>query len=100
MILNLVNPFTLKNYLLIRDRDNICISKLLSKQNIKITDSCRLINYPIKMSLELESIFNFNNKKTKNSAILSYNKLKFPLTLRNWEIGDWFISIWNERKKS
>ena len=51
------------------------------------------------MSLELERIFNFNNKKTKNSAILSYNKLKFPLTLRNWEIGDWFIPSGMKGKK-
>ena len=57
-----VNPFHFKNYLLIRDRDNICISKLLSKQNIKITDSCTLINYPIKMSLELESDIQFTIK--------------------------------------
>ena len=91
--------FYSKNYLLIRDRDNICISKLLSKQNIKITDSCTLINYPIEMSLELDRKFNFNNKKTKNSAILSYNKLKFPLTLRNWEIGDWFIPSGMKGKK-
>ena len=51
------------------------------------------------MSLELERIFNFKNKKTKNSAILSYNKLKFPLTLRNWEIGDWFIPSGMKGKK-
>ena len=38
--------------------------------------------------------------KNKSSAILSYEKLKFPLTLRTWENGDWFMpSGMNGKKK-
>jgi len=85
--------------LLIRDRDNICISKLLSKQSININDSCTFINHPVKMTLQLTNKFNLKDEKIKSSAILSYNKLKFPLTLRNWESGDWFIPSGMKGKK-
>ena len=91
--------FYSKNYLLIRDRDNICISKLLSKQSINITDSCTFINHPVKMTLQLTNKFNLKDEKIKSSAILSYNKLKFPLTIRNWESGDWFIPSGMKGKK-
>ena len=91
--------FYSKNYVLIRDRDSICISKLFSKQSINITDSCIFINHPVKMTLQLAHKFNLKDEKIKSSAILSYNKLKFPLTLRNWESGDWFIPSGMKGKK-
>lgn len=33
----------------------------------------------------------FHLKKDKNIAYFDYDKLRFPLTLRRWQPGDWFI---------
>ena len=92
--------FYSENFILIKDRDKLCISRLSLKQNIKITKACKLINQPVKLSLKLVDKFKFEENKNKSSAILSYEKLKFPLTLRTWKNGDWFMpSGMNGKKK-
>ncbi len=91
--------FFSKNYFLIKNRDEICITKLSEKRTIKILKSANYINDPIKLSLELVDEFRLTQNKNNNTAVLNYNKLKFPLTLRNWEKGDWFVPLGMKGKK-
>jgi len=91
--------FFSKNYFLIKNRDEICITKLSEDRTIKIPKSANYINDPIKLSLELVDEFRLIQNKNNNIAVLNYNKLKFPLTLRNWKKGDWFVPLGMKGKK-
>ena len=92
--------FYSKNHFLIKDRNDICISKLIKNRTIEISNANNYIEDPIKLSLELVDNFNLAEDKNKSVAFLNYDKLQFPLTLRNWKEGDWFIpSGMNGKKK-
>lgn len=81
---------------LLKDRDRLL---LMPFPDNKSEDECWFleesdteINEPIKLSLTkkvlLESPVII---KEKNTATLDWCKLQFPLTLRRWKAGDWFI---------
>ena len=41
----------------------------------------------------------FNNKYEEGHAYLDYAKLSFPLIVRKWKVGDWFIPLGMKGKK-
>jgi len=91
--------FYSKNHLLIKNRNDICISKLIKNRNIEISKTNNYIEDPIKLSLELVDRFMLTEDKNNSVAVLNYDKLQFPLILRNWKNGDWFIPSGMKGKK-
>ena len=91
--------FYSKNHFLIKDRNYICISKLIKNRTLEIFKVNNYIEDPIKLSLELVDKFKLAEDKNKRVAVLNYDKLQFPLTLRNWKEGDWFIPSGMKGKK-
>ena len=83
--------FYSKKYFLVKNRNKLCISKLIKDRIIEISKDKNNIKDPIKMSLKFVDNFKLNEIKNKKVAVLNYDKLEFPLTIRNWKEGDWFI---------
>lgn len=88
---------------LIRDRDVLIVSQAeLSTENkeIKIDEAVRQIVKPIALSLSvIGNDSGFTIPKSSDIAALDYAKLQFPLTLRLWRNGDWFIPFGMKGRK-
>lgn len=91
--------FYSKKYFLVKNRNKLCISKLIKDRIIEISKVKNNIKDPIKMSLKFVDNFKLNEIKNKKVAVLNYDKLEFPLTIRNWKEGDWFIPSGMKGKK-
>ena len=91
--------FYSKKYFLVKNRNKLCISKLIIERIIEISKEEKNIKDPIKMSLKLVGNFKLTEVKNKKVAVLNYDKLEFPLILRNWKEGDWFIPSGMKGKK-
>ena len=89
--------FFSNTHYLVKDRKYYLITKKINSVSIKIHESTNLIEEPILMSLGLIKYVNQN--KNKKNALLDYNKLSFPLTLRSYKKGDWFIPSGMRGKK-
>jgi len=91
------------NSLLIIDRDRFVISKQLSNNlnaEINIFETTSLIDFPIKLSfVTCEKTDDFNITKNSEIAYLDFNSLKFPLKLRKWKNGDYFVPFGMKGKK-
>jgi tRNA(Ile)-lysidine synthase len=82
-----------KNYQIIKDREKLLISKnkITKNQDFIIEKDTKLIEKPLKLSFEIvkkESVKSL--KVNKNTALFDYDTIKFPLTLRTWQAGDYF----------
>lgn len=89
------------NYRIIKDRDFLLLTTLKEKENtiyyISDNDSLEI---PIKLSLHTENIdSSFKIQKKPTIGYFDYNKLIFPLTLRTWKKGDWFIPFGMQGRK-
>lgn len=87
---------------LIKDREFFIIKKRekLSVDSFLIREEDRLMSYPLQLSIETIQIDNgFVIEKNKNILYLDKDKIKFPLTLRRWHQGDWFIPFGMKGKK-
>ena len=91
--------FYSKKYFLVKNRNKLCISKLIKDRIIEISKEKNNIKDPIKMSLKFVDNFKLNEIKNKKVAVLNYDKLEFPLTIRTWKEGDWFIPSGMKGKK-
>jgi tRNA(Ile)-lysidine synthase len=79
---------------LIKDREYLLITPLEKEK----PDACilkegeRECRLPVQLSLEKIVLGEtFHLRKDKNIAYFDYDKLRFPLTLRTWQPGDWFV---------
>ena len=96
--------FSLKSsYILLKDRDFLYIYKQYEticdeyKIDEIITDNNKL---PINISLrKTEVTGDFTIEKSTTTATFDYDKLKFPLILRRWQTGDWFIPFGMKGRK-
>lgn len=88
---------------LIKDRDYLLLSPILSEERrMYILDSDEGDwQVPIELSCrKLVITKEFEIRKDKCVAYFDYDKLNFPLKLRKWEDGDWFVPFgMNGRKK-
>jgi len=88
--------FYSENYRLIIDRNHLLIThtekdKTL-KQDYLLYDYQTNISSPISLHQEILRDLKFIKiPKSKSIAMLDYDKLQFPLTLRHWKNGDYFI---------
>ena len=57
------------------------------------------INEPIKLEIQELDIVDFQLIKSSNVACLDADKLQYPLRLRRWQQGDWFIPFGMKGRK-
>jgi tRNA(Ile)-lysidine synthase len=89
---------------LLRDRDKLIVFKPETKQRDEykldedITDRS---NLPLTLSTRKVQVNrSFEINKSASTGTFDYDKLHFPLTLRKWRQGDWFIPFgMNGRQK-
>ena len=89
------------NYQLIKDRDFLMITKRQAKEEKVYTmlanDS---IETPIRLKTQKTAkLPNFRIDKSKSVASFDFDKLIFPLTLRKWRKGDWFVPFGMKGRK-
>ena len=87
---------------LIKDRDYLLLSPLVKEEVKEYTLTGCEQNWfgPVELSFEKVVIKeDFHIRKDKNIAYFDYDKLTFPLTLRTWKEGDWFIPFGMKGRK-
>ncbi len=95
--------FHSKEYSIVKDRENLIVYKITknNQRNILIDNKTKTHNIGTitlkTKTFELQEKIKFPNDE--NHAFLDYDKLKFPLTLRPWEEGDFFIPLGMVGKK-
>lgn len=87
---------------LVRDRESYILKKInnLSVESFTIHPEDKIISYPLKMSVE-EIILgaNFEITKDKDTIYIDKDKISYPLSIRKWQQGDWFIPFGMKGKK-
>jgi tRNA(Ile)-lysidine synthase len=87
---------------LVKDRDCFIVSKLEHENQTKfyIEEGIPIIHHPIQLSfVVIDKILGVIDKNT-SVANLDYEKLEFPMILRKWHAGDYFIPLgMNNMKK-
>ena len=86
--------FYSKHYRLLVDRDKLIINKINKNQyfdTIKIYKKDLQIDYPIKISFSTSNKMLITDDPFSES--FDFDKLRFPLLLRNWHKGDKFIPL-------
>ncbi|MDR2969984.1 MAG: tRNA lysidine(34) synthetase TilS [Tannerellaceae bacterium] len=90
-------------YRLVKDREFLLLSELNDMEKYSsFTPECMddLHNLPIDLSYELHTLTkDFTIEENKNIAYFDRAKIHFPLTLRRWKEGDWFIPFGMTGKK-
>ena len=86
---------------IIRERQGLFLSKIsmnLKKQHI-ININDKALTFPISIKLSIQDIKDFTLIKNSRLAALDYSKLDFPLILRPWQKGDFFVPLGMKGKK-
>lgn len=79
--------------IIVKDRERLLISTNNPKQqkDYQVPSDIEKIDVPLQLKLEVISAKDLQSLKcTNNVALLDYDKLTFPLTIRNWIFGDRF----------
>lgn len=87
---------------LVKDRDCLLLSSVETKpeQTYVLSGNEEKWVGPVELSFNKVVISeNFHIRKDKNIAYFDYDKLTFPLTLRSWKDGDWFIPFGMKGRK-
>lgn len=94
--------FYSKDYRLIKDREYLLLDKIGQEENqigeFFVDKVSQEITYPIRLNIKLKEN---NNSIEKDSSKLyaDADKLTFPLVLRKWKQGDWFIPFGMKGRK-
>jgi tRNA(Ile)-lysidine synthase len=101
--------FYSENFSLLKDREYLVISRpSLSEQTNSVSISLEEIRkgqtfvyLDKKIKFTVLDIEEINTNFESNSAILfaDFDKITFPITLRQWQKGDWFIPLGMNGKK-
>jgi|YNPMSStandDraft_1061717.scaffolds.fasta_scaffold00262_24 tRNA(Ile)-lysidine synthase len=93
-----------KEYIILIDRDVWILKQ--KEYNLKLPEMCKIyvstaeLNIPLKLKFKLIEIEDMSNIPSNSyTACIDYDKLTFPLTLRKWKQGDFFIPIGMKGKK-
>lgn len=80
---------------LIKDRISLVIAPRTDDQNVKfyIEKDTRTITHPIQLSFREFEASDYTIKDNANIAALDADKIAFPLLLRHWQKGDYFIPL-------
>lgn len=101
--------FHAENFTLLKDREELVISPpLSSEKTISLSISLEEINkhqtfefLDKKLRFTVLNIEEFDVNFERNNAIFfaDFDKIMFPITLRTWQEGDWFIPLGMKGKK-
>ena len=82
------------HFYMVKDRENLIISKNLFQDSQLITETTKTISQPYKISFKSLKLSDKKiSKQNYNQLYLDYSKLTFPLLLRPWVDGDRFIPL-------
>ena len=84
------------------DREHLIISPIHRKSlgTLKIDVDTEVIEgLDFVLTFESKEVSEFEMIADKNQAALDFHTLTFPLTLRKWEPGDWFMPLGMRHKK-
>ena len=92
---NLNKRFFSERYTLINDRKSFfLLSDSSEKINSIIINEIKNFNFnSLKFSVEKYSVNRFKLNKRKSSAQLDFDKIKFPLEVRNYKTGEKFVPL-------
>lgn len=83
------------SYQIVKDRDYLLLKKLegiTGNNSYTINESDIHISSPIRFNIEITDISSdFKIEKNKHTLYLDADMINFPLVLRKWRQGDWFI---------
>lgn len=90
-----------KSMKVVKDRDSLIISKVGDYFAVEylIQKDEWLIEEPLKLKIEHIDIEDFVIEKDKNILFVDTDKISYPLTLRRWQQGDWFIPFGMKGRK-
>jgi tRNA(Ile)-lysidine synthase len=93
--------FFSKTHQLIKNRSELIIEEISKTaiESVFLDDTQRQLDKPINLKIELIDIENFKLNPSRNIASIDFDKLKFPLILRKWEHGDFFMPLGMNRMK-
>ncbi|MBE9467260.1 MAG: tRNA lysidine(34) synthetase TilS [Bacteroidetes bacterium] len=97
--------FYSSSHYLIKDRDFLIISKIISnddEKNFSLDKETTNIDLPIALKVEItdnEVNTDLSELKNEKFAFLDYDLLKFPLHIRKWVTGDYFYPIGMKKRK-
>lgn len=87
---------------LLKDRQYLVLKKKegLSIDSFTIGEDMEQLSFPIQLKIEQTQVDGeFVIEANPNILYADLNKVKFPLTLRHWHQGDWFIPFGMKGKK-
>lgn len=94
--------FESSTHTLVNDRNRFIITKKSLEQfsSLEIYNPQEIFTWDNK-SIKVKEFpaANFKIKTNKNFACVNAEKIKFPLVLRKWKEGDWFIPLGMNKKK-
>lgn len=94
--------FYSETHKLVRDRESFILKKRnnISVESFTIREEDSFITYPLKMNVEvIKKESPFEIEKNNNILYVDKNKVQYPLTIRRWRQGDWFIPFGMKGKK-
>ncbi len=90
------------SYRLIKDRELLILDLLKEESAVQdlflINERVNRIDYPMKLTLNTEEM-PVTIRKESHILYIDADSVKFPLTLRKWQHGDWFIPLGMKGKK-
>lgn len=94
--------FLSDRYRVIKDRSDFILeritSDIISDEHYLIEEESKEITFPVRFNLRKEKT-PVKIEKKKNILYADADKLKFPLIMRRWKAGDWFIPFGMNGKK-
>lgn len=88
-------------YRIVKDRDFLLLTTQKEKNDVCYTVNANdTLTYPIHLKTHTEEINNSSEiLKKKTVAFLDFDQLTFPLIIRTWNKGDWFIPFGMKGRK-
>ena len=93
--------FFSKTHQIIKDREELILNQITKTEQKEIFfgKETTEITVPIALSVKIVENKNFNIPKSNRVAVLDLEKLSFPLLIRNWKHGDFFMPLGMNRMK-
>ncbi|GHV14530.1 tRNA(Ile)-lysidine synthase [Bacteroidia bacterium] len=94
--------FYSETHKLVRDRETFILKKRnnMSVESFTIHQEDSFIAYPLKMNVDvIKKEASFGIEKNSHILYVDKDKVQYPLTIRKWRQGDWFIPFGMKGKK-
>lgn len=83
-----------RGYFILKEKETLVID------SFTIHEDDKLLSHPLKLKIEkVDTNNNIYIEKNPNIIYIDADKIRYPLTLRRWKKGDWFIPFGMKGKK-